>query len=322
MAAVLLAAVSSRAEGTLLNIGSPAPAIKVEKWVKGTPVTAFETGKVYVVEFWATWCGPCKVAMPHLSELARKFTNKVTFTGVSVLEQGEDTTKKVEAFVKNMGDNMGYNVCADGSAAFMAANWLAAAGESGIPCTFVIDGGGKVAWIGHPNKLEEVLEKVLAGTADYRELAKTRAAARAGTAIEPSAAREIQMAIDAKEYAETVKAIDRSTNQMVIKKFQAEKLRALMLTDEPKGMAFGKEILEQPMTKSTSALDLIKAGTMLGATEGLSKPAYGLAIDLLTKAAEAKPVEPDPGMMRMSVNVEAVKRFIEMTQKKAATAKE
>jgi thiol-disulfide isomerase/thioredoxin len=173
MAAVLLAAVSSRAEGTLLNIGSPAPAIKVEKWVKGTPVTAFETGKVYVVEFWATWCGPCKVAMPHLSELARKFTNKVTFTGVSVLEQGEDTTKKVEAFVKDMGDKMGYNVCADGSAAFMAANWLAAAGESGIPCTFVIDGGGKVAWIGHPNALEEVLEKVLAGTADYRELAKT-----------------------------------------------------------------------------------------------------------------------------------------------------
>jgi len=94
------------------------------------------------------------------------------------------------------------------------------------------------------------------------------------------------------------------------------------LTDEPKGMAFGKEILERPMNKPTSALDLIKAGTMLGGTDGLSKPAYGLAVDLLTKAAEAKPVEPEPGMMRMSVNVEAVKHFIEITQKKAATAKE
>ena len=324
LAAILLATVSGQAAGTMLNIGSPAPAIKVEKWIKGTPVQGFEKGKVYVVEFWATWCGPCRAAMPHLSELALKYTNKVTFTGVSVFERGEGTTKKVEAFVKDMGDKMAYNVCADGSAAFMAANWMEAAGEPGIPCTFVVGVDGKIAWIGHPTKLEDVLDQVLAGTADFSDLAKTRAASRAVTATDPAAAKEIQMAIDAKDYAETVKAIDRAgaTNGVVARKFQAEKLRALMFTDETKGMAFGKEILGRPMTNSTSTLDLLKAGATLAGADGLSKKAYGLAIDLMTKASEAKPVEPEPGMMRITVNTEAVNHFIETTQKKAAAAKE
>lgn len=41
---------------TDLKPGDPAPALKIDKWVKGQPVEAFEKGKVYVVEFWATWC--------------------------------------------------------------------------------------------------------------------------------------------------------------------------------------------------------------------------------------------------------------------------
>ncbi len=52
-----------------LLIGDPAPQISIGKWVKGNPVESFAKDQVYVVEFWATWCGPCLANMPHLASL-------------------------------------------------------------------------------------------------------------------------------------------------------------------------------------------------------------------------------------------------------------
>src|ERR1022692_4863203 len=69
-----------------LGPGDPAPPMQIFRWVKGTPVKTFEHGKLYVVEFWATWCGPCKASIPHLTELAKKYAGKVTFSGISVSE--------------------------------------------------------------------------------------------------------------------------------------------------------------------------------------------------------------------------------------------
>lgn len=49
-----------------LKAGDPAPPLKIEKWLKSGPIERFEKGKVYVLEFWATWCPPCIASMPHL----------------------------------------------------------------------------------------------------------------------------------------------------------------------------------------------------------------------------------------------------------------
>jgi len=167
-----------------LTVGSKAPAIKVAKWIKGSPVTKLGEGKVNVVEFWATWCGPCKVSIPHLTELAKKYKGKATFTGVSVFEvpqpKDESYIKNVVKFVKDEGAQMNYNVCADGKEGTMGKTWMEAANQDGIPTAFVIGKDGKVLWIGHPmGGLDEVLDQVVKGKFDAKAEADKQNKARA-----------------------------------------------------------------------------------------------------------------------------------------------
>lgn len=152
--------------------GDPAPALTVGKWVKGAPVQRLEKGKLYVVEFWATWCIPCRATIPHLTELAKK-NPEVNFIGVSILEEDQ---KLVAPFVKQMGDKMGFNVAmdklpsakADGFEGLMATRWVEAAGPLGVPMAFIIDKGGDIAWIGNPTEMDEPLSKVLDGSWDTK----------------------------------------------------------------------------------------------------------------------------------------------------------
>ena len=164
-----------------LGLGDDAPKLEVKEFVKGEAVSKFEKGKTYVVEFWATWCGPCKTSIPHVSELQKKYPD-VTFIGVSVWEQDQTGVKP---FVKEMGDKMAYRVAMDsvpedgkGNEGKMAKGWMTAAGENGIPSSFIINGDGKVAWIGHPMEMDKPLEKVAAGKYDLEAAVKERKEAK------------------------------------------------------------------------------------------------------------------------------------------------
>jgi thiol-disulfide isomerase/thioredoxin len=153
-----------------LNIGDPAPPLRLRGWIKGTPVQRFEKGNVYVVEFWATWCKPCIAAMPHLSALAGEYKDRVTILGIDIYEKKTTSMEKVKAFVDSMGHRMDYHVAAEDSN-FMVAGWLDASGEQlkGIPRSFVVNAEGRVAWIGHPIGLDEVLPKIVNNTWDIKE---------------------------------------------------------------------------------------------------------------------------------------------------------
>ena len=97
-----------------LFIGSKAPELQIAKFVKGDSVDGFEKDQVYVVEFWATWCGPCIAAFPHLSELQAEHGEKVQFIGVNVWEGVEDQAErieKVEGFVADQGDRELHRCC-------------------------------------------------------------------------------------------------------------------------------------------------------------------------------------------------------------------
>ncbi len=157
-------------QSTLLNIDDQAPPLRVREWLKGAPIQKFEKGKVYVVEFWATWCKPCKAAMPHLSALAEKYRDKVTILGIDIYEKKTTSIEKVKAFVDSMGHQMDYSVMVEDSN-FTVADWLEATSEkkNGIPNTFVVDAEGRLAWIGHPKDLEEVLPKIVINAWDLKE---------------------------------------------------------------------------------------------------------------------------------------------------------
>jgi len=157
------------AKDATLKVGDAAPKLQVSSWVQGDPVKSFEKDKVYIVEFWATWCGPCRVSIPHLNELHTKYKDK----GVIVIGQNvwENNPGEVAPFVKKMGKDMTYRVALDELAGGkadngkMAKTWMTAAGQNGIPAAFVIDKAGKIAWIGHPMSLtESLLDQVVAGT--------------------------------------------------------------------------------------------------------------------------------------------------------------
>lgn len=127
-------------------------------WVKGDPV-AIAPGKVYVVEFWATWCPPCLKSIPHLTSLQKKYQDRVIFIGVSNEKPGD-----VKPFVENQGDNMDYTVAIDATGE-VGKGYMQAFGQGGIPTAFVVDANGKIVWHGHPlANLDAVLDQVLAGT--------------------------------------------------------------------------------------------------------------------------------------------------------------
>jgi thiol-disulfide isomerase/thioredoxin/Flp pilus assembly protein TadD len=158
-----------------LTVGDPAPKLQVAKWVQGDQVKEFDTNHVYIVEFWATWCGPCRASIPHLNELWQKFKDKgLIAIGQDVWEQDESA---VAPFVKKMGDQMTYRVALDDKSqekdGAMAVNWMKAADQHGIPTAFVVNKQGRIAWIGHPMALDEqTLADILAGRFDVAKFAK------------------------------------------------------------------------------------------------------------------------------------------------------
>ncbi|MCA3004947.1 MAG: redoxin family protein [Phycisphaerales bacterium] len=178
-------------------IGKPPPALTVAKWVKGEPVTAFAPGVVYVVDLWATWCGPCRAAIPHLTTLQAKHPEKLRVIGVSISERQKepgDTSyiQTVEGFVAKMGEKMNYAVAVDTPEKAVHTAWFKPAGTGGIPTAWIIDQRGLVAWvgIGTPSEVERIAEAVLAGTFDPAAEAKRAAELEATAAERAAEARE------------------------------------------------------------------------------------------------------------------------------------
>jgi thiol-disulfide isomerase/thioredoxin len=269
--------ISAPANGKYLTVGDPAPTLASAHWVKGQAQPRFEKGKIYVVEFWATWCSPCKANIPKLTALAAKYKDAITIEGVSVWEsldkEDPGALKKVKAFVASEGDKMRYNVAADDTANTVANRWMKAAGEDGLPCTFVIDKTGHVAWIGHAEQLEAVLPQIIDNHWDL-------AVAKQARETEKEIVRPVMEAMEAKHYKDALAAMAVSLKKRpdMERFFAYDRLVCLFYIDIKQATAEAERILTEAKGE-IGAYQMI--GSIPASQEDMSPAAfeYGLAID-------------------------------------------
>ncbi len=155
-----------------LSVGDSAPALNVETWVKGefNPSNA----EVYVVEFWATWCGPCKRSIPHLTQLQEEYAEDgLTIVGIST----DEDSSLVKKFVAQQGMKMDYTIGVDLKRRTQR-NWMGKAGLKGIPSAFIVDLNGIIQFIGNPleEAFEDTLHLVMSGRYDLQKSKKAQPA--------------------------------------------------------------------------------------------------------------------------------------------------
>lgn len=286
-----------------LKMGDPAPPIKVSKWLKGEKVDQFKKGQIYVVEFWATWCAPCRKGMPHLSELAEKYKGKVTILGIDILEMSKangksfDYMPNVERFVASMGKAMDYTVGADGPDAFMTKNWMNAAGQRGIPCAFIVDGDGKVVWYGFPpSGMDEALDILLAGKWDENSPAKVAELAKQRDDERMEIQKEYLAAWKAKDMPKILTSMDKIIDKSGVNNFEGGhwrmyKYKYLAESDPAAAKVYGQEVFK--LYENSPIMLLEWAESIMGTTKLSQTPVinenardYDLVMQVVKKALE------------------------------------
>jgi thiol-disulfide isomerase/thioredoxin len=114
-------------------------------------------GKPLVVNYWATWCGPCRQEMPELVELQKKYQGKIQFIGIAI-----DEVKPVTVFVKQYKVNFPTLIGGNSAMDMMRAQGNV---QGGLPFTVIYDAKGKQVFkeLGriHKDKLDGQLKALI-----------------------------------------------------------------------------------------------------------------------------------------------------------------
>jgi thiol-disulfide isomerase/thioredoxin len=258
----LAAGASAQAGGESLGVGMRAPALEHVTWIQGDTVAAWEPGQVYVLDFWATWCPPCRKSIPHINALAQKYRDQgVHVIGVAVAPRpGMQPTK---AFVTEQGEGMTYGIAEDIEGQ-TSATFMEAASCFGIPTVMVVDRKGELAFIGSPFGMDDTLAKIVAGTDDRAAAIAADAARRApyDGARKLAAALAHYDTLDAAAATELLVTCDEALAREPDSPQLAYTKYRLLTKAGPKetASAYGREIVAGPLAKLPKALHLLAWG--------------------------------------------------------------
>jgi thiol-disulfide isomerase/thioredoxin len=235
------------ASDAFLTIGEKAPKLDIAHWVEREKIDRFEDGKVYVIEFWATWCRPCIAAMPHLASLQRKYRDDgVTFLGVS-----DESLPAVVRFLwrdetkADSDDTVGYTLACDPDRS-THRDYLVAAGQGAIPCTFIIGKDGRVEWIGRPMKMEGPLAQVVRDEwdrASFRAAWETKMAPLRASARTQKRLSEARQSADWEEVLAIFEELSQESPQQA-ERYRQKIFTTLLYVRPDDGYARGRELME------------------------------------------------------------------------------
>jgi thiol-disulfide isomerase/thioredoxin len=259
----------------LLTVGSAAPELNVEHWVqngngKFKPVTKFAPGKVYVVEFWATWCGPCINSMPHLAALQTEMADK----GVQIVSISDEDLETVERFLdrelrgaseadadtpkKTYRDlTSAYCLTTDPDQSSYR-DYMEAAAQNGIPTAFIVGKDAKVEWIGHPMEMDGPLAAVVAGSWDRKAFAEEMKAKQQAE----KAMQDIFALLQKQEFDAALKLIDETvalSDAPKSENLQLEmlKLQVLIVAEKAEAAAAHLEALYAGLADKPSTVNMV-----------------------------------------------------------------
>ena len=292
-------ATKTAAPPVTLKVGDKAPPLNAT-WLKGKPPGTFGDGKVHVVEFWATWCGPCRMNMPHLSRLAQKYKDQVTVTSVSIWEASHikdksfDYQRKVKAFVDNSHDMMDYSVGVDDQEETIGNTWMKASGQKGIPSAFVIDQEGRIAWIGAPFAgIDDVVQLVIDKKLDASAVSKVRADYRARLDEHRKFQKESEEALKSGDYEKALVAAEAAIKVAPVFDDYVIPLKyeALDGMDREKGRAYARQVMK---THKNAPVLLINMWARKLLNENYKNADYQIALELMQ--AGMRYVDPGEGL--------------------------
>ncbi|RVP76988.1 TlpA disulfide reductase family protein, partial [Sinorhizobium meliloti] len=261
----------------ILSLESQAPAIKVQNWLRGEALANFQPNYVYVLEFFGTSCPHCVKAMPNLIHLQEKYRARgLEVVGVAASEKAataDEAQANLEAWLTEKSPKSNFRIGLDCTGE-MGKLWMTPSFSFHIPTTFVVDRDSRIAFIGRPTDLDEVLPQVLDGTWRTSDQAKAaereRIAKGREQALMDSIGDKFHAAMGMKDWKTALSVIEEGT-ALLPDSFQIRAAHVRLLLHKMGDMQAGLPVLWQLVR---DAIDRNAEDWLLGALNQLFDPAY------------------------------------------------